>query len=199
MSTQIAVASSVYNLAGDASNQPEFLQTLVMGHVLTPRSSKTSIGDSIKNGYLNGLGVKTRSYFRWAEEHYTYLGLPSGSLSAGNAVPASFVNPHIPVEGGYPNTIGATLIDGSWPMWVEQWFLRNDPDNYDTDNWGADISGGVITITYTNGTVVSFTPTDYVAGAKYIQAYYEEVYDPVDGTITHGTPVELEGDESGGR
>jgi hypothetical protein len=193
----ISVSSTAYNLAGDVSNQPTFLRTLVIQNMLS--GSKTSMGDTIRNGYIGGLGIKMRSFFRWADINYTYLGMPNGGVYNGDAVPPSLVTPHIPpIAGSTINVTEATLESGYFDRWVEQWFLDNEPDLINDSDFtiGIDPASNLITITWTGGRVETFTPTDYIAGATYVVASYYEVKGPQFGPTIIGSPVTLSSGDS---
>lgn len=199
MASTISVASSVYSLAGDESSQPNFLRMLVMRGVLS-NDRKTSLGEIISKGYITGRGIKMRGFFRWADINYDYLGLPGGSIAAGNNVSPSLIAAHIPVTNGSANVTDAVLTTTNFAMYVERWFLANDPDNYmDGEGpWTADISNSntLITIRYDNGTVVTFNPTGFVENSRVIYAHYTELKMPSYGPITVGSPISLGPDDN---
>ena len=75
-STKIYVSSTVYNLAGDEINRPDYLKSLVLGNLLT--KTDMDIADTIQSGYIKGPGIKLRNFFRWAQDNYDYIGMPLG-------------------------------------------------------------------------------------------------------------------------
>ena len=56
--TIITVSSMAYNLAGDPESRANFLKATVLGNVLANKD----MGAGIVNGYLNGPGIKLRSF-----------------------------------------------------------------------------------------------------------------------------------------
>jgi hypothetical protein len=176
------VSSTVYNLAGDEKDRPDFLKTLVVGNALS-RSPKT-VGDTIKDGYLSGPAIKMRNYYRWAQGDYADLfGLTTGGLMGNVSLSPSGVAAQIPHAAGETVTVqkvqtGAADLE----FWVEQWILEHEPATLETD-WTADIDdAGVVTITRADESTVTFTPSDFDRTATYVLAIY--LLTPPGGDVT---------------
>jgi hypothetical protein len=167
------VSSSIYNMAGDVNERPIFLRSLILGGLF--KVEETNISDTLTRGYINGPAMKVRSFFRWAENNYTEIGIPDGNLGSLPKVNADVVAASITVPDGYQATvqfIDADRFDYSY--WAEQYMFENHPSEVDTE-WVADMNdAGTITIQRAGGGTYSFTPTAD-QDASYIYAIYNEV------------------------
>ena len=124
--TIIKVASSIYNMAGDEKDRPIFLQNLIIRNVLS--GTKRSMGDTVTTGYLNGPGIKFRTFFRWAVENYGLIGMPTGRMYAGDTINTFIVASHIPAAANETIWVQeAHLADGDFEEWAEQWMILNYP------------------------------------------------------------------------
>lgn len=171
-SKETHVVSSSYNLAGDEEKRPNYLKTVILQNVLS--NSKSSISDSITNGYLNGPGIQLRSFFHWSEKYYNSIGIPTGNLSARISINMDTVGQHIPHDSG--QTVWAqdgTSGPANYGKWVEQYLLSNDPLELEK-NWTADIdkTTNQITLIKENATVISFSPLNFDSAAEYLYIYY---------------------------
>lgn len=189
--TIINVASSVYNLAGDEKDRPIFLQSLIIRNVLS--GTKRSLGDTITTGYLNGPGIKFRTFFRWAVDNYDLIGMPTGEMYAGDVINTQTVADAIPAAANESIWVQeARLGDSDYEVWAEQWMLRNHPDQLD-QGWEADFDDDThtVTITLPDTSVHSFVANDFVMGAKYVFAYYTRATAGDSEPVEEGTPVLL--------
>ncbi len=169
---KIKVASQAYNLAGDEALRPNFLKTLILQNVLS--DTKNSITNTISSGYLHGAGISFRSFFRWANRNYDLIGMPTGKLDVNSSVDLQVVEDNIPAGPGETIWVQDGDIDNAdYSKWVEQYLLANYPDELDND-WESDIDEDtdLITITFEDNSVHTFTPIDYNARADYLYAYY---------------------------
>jgi hypothetical protein len=167
------VASTIYNLMGDTTKRPSYMKTLVVGNVLGGYGE--SMGSSITRGYLNGPGMKLRSFFRWAENNYAAIGVPTGSLGSTMNVDAAIVENEIAAPAGKTVTVQQVNAGSfDYAYFAEQWMFENHPALVGT-LWSSDISeAGEITITFEDLTTASFTPV-IDRNAVYIYAIYSEV------------------------
>lgn len=183
------VSSVLYNLAGDEVDRPSYLKSTVMGAILYPRNANMSFGGVIRESYIQGPGIQMRSFFRWAQDHYDDIGVPTGTLGGATQIDSEIVADAVPVDPGHHADV--SLVDygtGDYSVWAEQWMLENHPDLIDTD-WTSDISaGGVITVTFEDTTTATFTPTDFELGSIYIYTLYNEITPAVVGTGTEEAP-----------
>jgi hypothetical protein len=192
----IYVSSSVYNLAGDELNRPNFLKTNLFAAVMNPYGGY--LGESIVGGYLSGPGIMQRSFFNWAVRN-DVGGLPTLKVSKVTTVSGSIVEPFIPVPvspaGLVTRVQTAELADGDYEHWAEQWLYANAPEELAFE-WLADYNSTTheISIQYASGTTVIIPAGNYNKNKKYIVAYYYQIVpsDPqplIVGTKTVGVAV----------
>jgi hypothetical protein len=189
--TTVTVSSSVYNMAGDELDRPIFLKNLVIRNVLS--GTKKGMGETITAGYLNGPGIKFRSFFRWANENYDNVGLPTGQMFAGDIVNTQTVANHVPAAAGESVWVQeASLADSDYMMWAEQWIIQNRPEDLN-GVWEADMDDAtsIITIVFGDTTSVSFLAQGFISGAKYVYAYYTVSEEGTEEPIVEGSVVYL--------
>lgn len=181
------VSSVVYNMAGPEKDRPDYLKSLIVQNVLS--SSKRSMGDSIKNGYMYGPAIQLRSFYRWAENNYGLIGMPKGSIENTTSVNPQDVAPHIPHGSGEAVWVQDTELGiADYTMWAQQWILANRPDQENT-NWISDINeSNQITIWFVDNTSITFIPNNFDKNGRYIYAFYNLTLTPQESPIvSHGT------------
>lgn len=173
MAEEVAVDSTVYNLAGDEDKRPNYIQTLVFRNIIS--SSKESIADSLIKGHIRGPGISLRSFFRWADANYGLIGMPTGNLAAALGVSDAVLNANIPPPPLETVTVTSSSVGpADFTIWAEQWLLLNHPAEWGTA-YTVEINfiTSEIKITLEDGvTEYTFTPTDFNSTATYIYAYY---------------------------
>ena len=195
----IQVASTVYNMAGDEANRPNFLKSTMFSATINPNSPY--LGESIVQAHLGGPGVNQRSLFNYAVRT-DYPGLPTYSIRKAIVADAEVVRPYITIPGtpaGLELTIQtATLSDGDYEVFAQDYMNTNFPDEADTD-WVAEYNQNdhTITIQREGGATVTFGAGIYDANGRFVVAEYylslpEEVQPLVPGTlvtaVTSGMP-----------
>lgn len=165
------VASTVQNMAGDELKRPDYLKTIIVGAVM---ADQEGISDVLQRSYLKGPGMKLRSFFRWSNTHFSAIGLPTAKI--GHVIDTGSIDlgQQIPVPEGQAvmvQTIQVGVADYSY--WAEQYILQYAQDQFDTD-WSADVNDDTnqIIITYEDGSIVSFLPSDFNRDKTYIYAGY---------------------------
>ena len=194
--TIINVASSVYNMAGDEKDRPIFLKNLIIRNVLS--GTKRSMGDTITTGYINGPGIKFRTFFRWAVDNYGLIGLPTGSMYAGDIINTQTVADHIPAAANETIWVQeAKLGESDYGEWADQWMIEHYPDELDTE-WEADLDDATSTIKIkrVGGQEHSFVAENFVPGAKYIFALYTRSQNGTSDPVEPGTSVPLDQGEA---
>jgi hypothetical protein len=191
-SKKIYVASTVRNMAGDELKRPNYLKTTIIGNIIA--NNKQGAGDVIQRSYINGPGIKLRNFFRWAQNNYDLIGLPTSTISADIGTDASVVDPEISLslgENAVTQDIQISVADFSF--WAEQWMMENHPDLLDTD-WEADYNEATdeIIILFEDATTASFTPVDYVKGSLYLFATYVKSTDGYEEDVVLGDVVDLD-------
>lgn len=185
-SKKIYVSSTVQNMAGDELKRPNYLKTTVIGNVLA--DNKTSMGEVIQKAYLNGPGVRLRSFFNWAQDNYSIIGLPTARVGLDVGVDAQVVGPEIPlapIESAFVQDIQISVADFSF--WAEQWMMKYHPALLNTE-WEADYNEvtGQITVLFADSTTEAFTPLDYEKDRLYLYATYVKSSDGSEGAIEIG-------------
>ncbi len=169
------VASTIYNLAGDPNDRPNYMKTVLTGSVVG--HSNNSVSESFAQAYFKGPAIKLRRYFSWALNHYQEIGVPVGTLGGTITIDAAVVAGQIPAVAG--KTVQVQHIDVGayeYAYFAEQWMFENHPDLVET-LWSSDIDeAGQITIVFENGTTASFTPAAATL-SDYIYAIYSQVDD----------------------
>jgi hypothetical protein len=177
----VSVSSVVYNLAGDVTQRPNYLQGLVLRNVLS--GTKLSIADSIIQGELAGPGIQLRAFYRWAAyqgepDHYRFIGMCSGSIqglgTVSDALVTEAVSAAVTLDPNQELTVdSATAGFADYSFWAERWMGENHPDLIESE-WVATFAPGSaeITVTLEDGTVSTFVPEDYDTAASYLYAAY---------------------------
>jgi hypothetical protein len=171
---KVQVASVVYNMAGPEEDRPNFLKSIVLGNMVS--RGQSSMGNSIVNNYLNGPGLKLRSFYRWSENHYPSVGIPRDTFSSTRELSLTTVGDAISALLGDPVKIDwVEMGRGDPAFWAMQWMYANMPEKAE-DDWEADYTAGDTegTITFDDGVTepVTFPIGDYSKTSDYIYASY---------------------------
>lgn len=188
--SQTFVSSSIYNLAGDIQDRPNFLKTTVLSGVI---GDSDSLGDTIRNGYKSGPGMQLRNFARWARGASGYsdvIGFTSGSIATGNRLDGYKLAQQIPNQGKTVSIQSMSLDYADITWWAEQWILANKPQRIGT-NWHADYLNGTCYITYADRSVDSFVPANFDEHAQYIFAAYTLTTGKSTGALVPGSTVQL--------
>ena len=186
----VAVSSTVYNLAGDEIDRPNYLKSSMFSAVLNPTNSKQLVGETLVNNYLSGPGIKQRNFFNWAVSS-NYDGLPSASIDRISPLDKADVIPHIPLSATpdvVPNVQSVFITDADYTYHSEKYMMDNHPTLYKS-NWVSDYDSntGDITIQFEDTTSVVFTPSSYDISKRYIIAYYYEIIPERDDNVVNGS------------
>ena len=189
----IKVSSTVYNMAGEEANRPNFLKSTMFGSVINP--SNNYLGESIVQSYLSGPGINQRSLFNYAVRT-DYPGLPTYSINKTILVDAEVVRPYITIPGtpaGLELIIQtASISKGDYEVFARQYMNENYPDEIDSD-WMAEynLDDHTITIMREGGSTVTFGAGIYDSNGRFVIADYYftlpgEVQSLVPGTLVEG-------------
>jgi len=170
----IVVSSTVYNMAGEEADRPNFLKNSVFGAVMSDYDHY--LGNVIVSNYLRGPGINQRNFFKWAERN-SYPGLPTYSALRELTVDSAVVAPFIPTPGTPADLVlamqSASSISGDYEHIVEAYVLENYPNNYNTDYVSSyDLSANEITIQWEVSGSVTFSAGSYTPAKEYIVADY---------------------------
>lgn len=172
MAEEVAVDSTVYNLAGDEDKRPNYMQALIFRNIIS--SSKESIADSLIHGHIKGPGIALRSFFRWADANYGLIGMPTGNLAATLGISNIILEGQIPPPPSETVTVTSSDVGtADYARWAEQWLLLNYPAEWGTGyTVEIDLTTSEIMITTVGAVTYTFIPTDFNSTATYIYAYY---------------------------
>lgn len=168
----VVVASTVYNMAGEEANRPNFMKANLYSAMLAS-GHKQFLGERVVYNMLSGPSIRQRSFFNWSVRQ-DLPGLPTFSVSNKYNVDASVVTPYITVPAGkYASPQIAFVSDGDYSDFAEQWILDNNPAVYNTE-WVADYDNIAheITIQYEGGGSVTFSAGAYDATKAFLVCKY---------------------------
>lgn len=187
----ITVASSLYNMAGDERDRPNFLKGTLFGATI---ANSPSLGDEITKAYFNGSGMKQRQFFRWADRN-NLPGIPSASVRANDPISPSSVIPHIPVRSDPPglqvDVSGSEVSDGDFEPWIFKWISENYPTRLG-EQWLGEYNPTTneFSVQFPNGDFFSWLNTNspiYSKNSRYIIARYIEYLDSSEASVEQGT------------
>jgi hypothetical protein len=175
----ISVASTVYNLAGEEKDRPQYLESLMFQNIYT--GSKESIARTTMNGYLNGPSMRIRQFFKWVRkpENYGLVGMPTGAMLSGSALNPDMMEPFIPgivaPDEAWVQHAPVGVADTSY--WAEQYIMVNRPNDLN-EPWASDYDKitNKITIRFNDNSTVLFTPANFDFQQNYVYAYYIKVH-----------------------
>lgn len=179
--TKVYVASSVYNLAGDIKDRPNYLKTTVIGSVLANKP-RTTIADDMTGSYLGGPGIRMRLFSNWSKDKFDpYVGISAPSLSVLARIDPDVVATQItPPAGASVYVQNANIGFGDFQEWCDQYIFENAPNRVG-ENFEIDIDdNNLITMTSLDGgSTIQFTPANFQQGALYMYVDYTFYTDPV--------------------
>ncbi|ANJ65203.1 hypothetical protein FROZEN_82 [Erwinia phage vB_EamP_Frozen] len=170
------VSSVLYNLAGDEDDRPDYLKTTITGKLIADTDPSQSLSDTLQSSYINGPGIRLRSFIKWGESsgYNDLLGVQPVSLALGNDLNNNTLAAQIPHSSDQTvNVQNATIDLGDYTWWADQYMLENHPELVDTD-WIADFNEatGQIVITYEDGSLYAFVPSNFAKNGQYIYCSY---------------------------
>jgi hypothetical protein len=190
----INVSSTLYNMAGDENDRPDFLKGTVFGSVI---SNSPSISDSISKAYMNGPGLKQRQFFKYCE-HNDIRGLPTATVVNNLPLDTNVVQAQIPPSVAPPAPTGLTLrcfaaevTDGDFESWLERWILLNHPTRIGEDWLGEyEPNTNTFSVEFPNNDFFSWLNTDaptYSPNNRYVVGKYVEYLESSEGAVVTGT------------
>lgn len=197
--TKVYVASSVYNLAGDINTRPNYMKTTVIGGILNARNF--SMGDVISDSYMGGPGIRMRLFSSWSKNHFDEpVGMTSPTLNVLARIDNDVVAQYLPAVAGKTLYVQSSHIGfGDFEEWCDRYIYENAPSRID-EEFEIDIDDATGEITMTSlegGSTITFTPTDFEQGARYLYVDYTYYTDPeeqspvVGPTLTYAEEGEL--------
>lgn len=189
------VSSVAYNMAGDENERVKYIKALVLQNIMS--GTKATIGESLRAGYLKGPQMDLRSYYRWAAENYTTVGLPSAQINGFETMNHSLIISQMPQQAGKSISLQTAQIQtADYTMWAEQYILDNFPDRYDGDWESFMQDDGNIIIQFADHPSVTFTPVNFDQNADYIYTIYVYVTSGVTEPTVTGPEIVIPPSES---
>lgn len=194
--TKVYVASTVYNLAGDINDRPDYMKTTVIGAILN--KNNFSMSDVISDSYMGGPGIRMRLFSSWSKNHYdSEIGMNSPTLNVLAKIDTSLIVPYLPTKDGKVLYIqDADIGFGDFQQWCDQYIYENAPTRIN-EQFEIDIDDDTQEITMTSldgGSEIKFIPTDYDQGSRYLYVDYTYYSDPKEQAPDVG-PTETYSDE----
>lgn len=191
----VSVASTVYNLAGNETNRPNFLKSTMFSAVIA--EDERFMGETIVGNHLTGPGIRQRTFFNWSVRT-DFPGLPTYSASNAYEVDASVVEPFLPGPSNGSTTYNivvqsADISDGDYTDFAYQWILNNRPEDFGSD-WSAEYLEDTheIFIQFEDTTTVTFNAGSYDHEKQFLVAYFLWIEPSTVGSIEEGVLFEDE-------
>ncbi|RUA13025.1 MAG: hypothetical protein DSY83_12615 [Flavobacteriia bacterium] len=194
----ITVSSTLYNMAGDEDDRPDFLKGTLFGAVM---ADSPSLADEITGSYFEGPGQKQLQFFRFCQQ-VNYSVMPTASVVNSNPLDSTIVGGQIPLSPVPPAPAGlqisayqAFVSDGDFEPWIEKWILANHPERIGEEWLGEyEPSTETFSVEFPNNDFFSF-PNDgsvvplFSSLKRYVVAKYIEFAEEDEGDIIEGTPT----------
>lgn len=181
MTDTVAVASSVWNLAGDRERRPDLLKSHIIGMISA--SNGSSIGANIVGSYRNSNARRIRQYLRWSQtdsEFQEFIGVTSGVLPGGDTLDLGVISANIVVEPGYTldSLLVTTISRGQVTYWVQQYIDKFHFGS--TYEYTYDPSANSVTVTLlATSSVETFTPAGFSFTDLFLYVRYVTTSDDV--------------------
>lgn len=178
--TKIYVASSVYNLAGDIAQRPNYMKTVVIGNIVS--NTGFTMADTIQSSYLNGPGIRMRLFSSWSKDHYDdKVGMAASSLGVLAKVDPDVVASQLPTQADSTTLVQSAEIGfADFEYWCDQYLYENYPERI-MERFEIDIdeeTNEITMISQDGGTDISFFPENFVPGALYLYVDYSYYKQP---------------------
>ena len=129
------VSSTLYNLSGDPAGKPTFKRTAVAGAIVR----NADMAQDLRNSYLTGYGISTRSFGRWGvtSGYNDEIGLLESELALQSSFDRTKVQDYLQQGAlGHIEVLQAGAGPGDISLWADQYiidqFLLADADNWKT-------------------------------------------------------------------
>ncbi|ACL81409.1 N4 gp53-like protein [Sulfitobacter phage EE36phi1] len=194
----INVSSTLYNMAGDENDRPDFIKGTLFGSVI---SNNPSLADDIRTSLFEGPGMKQRQFFRYADRN-NIPGMVTTSIVNNVSLDALVVGGQIPPSPVPPAPAGLNLTvfsseisDGDFQPWIEKWVLMNHPIR-NSESWLGEYDPvtNTFSVEFPNNDFFSwlndgtFGPV-FSSTKRYVIAKYIEYLDNSESAVVEGTPT----------
>lgn len=194
----INVSSTLYNMAGDENDRPDFIKGTLFGSVI---SNSPSLADDIQTSLFNGPGMKQRQFFRYADRN-NIPGMVNTTIVNNVSLDAVIVADQIPPSAVPPAPAGmnlsvftAEISDGDFEPWIQKWILENHPTRIG-ETWLGEYepSTNTFSVEFPNNDFFSwlndgsFGPV-FNSSKRYVWAKYIEYLDSSETAVVEGLPT----------
>lgn len=191
----INVASTLYNMAGDENDRPDFIKGTLFGSVI---SNSPSLADDIQTSLFEGPGMKQRQFFRYCDRN-DLRGMPNTTIVNDVKLDPAVVQGEITasaVPAGLSLRVVTTEVsDGDFEPWISKWILENHPErigeNYlgeyqpSTNTFSVEFPNNDFFFWLNDGT---FGPI-FSSEKRYVWAKYVEFLNSSESDVVEGTPT----------
>lgn len=191
--TTITVSSTLYNMAGDEENRPDYLKGTLFSSVM---ADSPSLSDDITNSYFEGPGLKQRQFFNYANRN-NIAGMPTVSVTNTATVDMNVVAGQITLPVSPPAPSGLSIVmqnayvtNGDPDVFIEKWILENYPTRI-AELWTGDVNGTSFSVQFPNGDFYSWTDSSFDVSARYITAAYVTILESNTQAWVNGTPTSV--------
>ena len=192
----ITVSSTLYNMAGDENDRPDFIKGALFGSVM---ANSDSLADDIQTSLFRGPGMKQRQFFRYADRN-NIPGMVDTTIVNNVRLDALVVAGEIPPSAVPPAPAGMSLTvfdaevsDGDFEPWIEKWILENHPTRIGEDWLGNfEPNTDIFSVEFPDNTFFSWlnngsTGPIFSSSNRYIRAKYIEYLDSSEAAVVQGT------------
>ena len=194
----INVASTLYNMAGDENDRPDFIKGTLFGSVV---SNSPSLADDVQTSLFEGPGMKQRQFFRYCDRK-DLKGMPNTTIVNNVKLDPTVVQGEIPASAVPPAPAGLSLrvvttevSDGDFEPWINKWILENHPERIGETYLGEyEPSTNTFSVEFPNNDFFSwlndgtFGPV-FDSGKRYVWAMYVEYKNSSEAAVVQGTPT----------
>lgn len=192
----VSVSSTLYNMAGDEDDRPDYLTGALFGAVV---SDAPSLAESIGGSYFNGPGQKQLQFFRYCEQS-NLTTLPSTTIVNNMSLDPVVVGAEIPLTTVPPAPSGlsitcysAEINNGDFEPWIKRWILLNHPTRIGEDWLGEfEPATNTFSVEFPNNDFFSWLNDDapvYNSSKRYIIAKYIESASTSEDVVVTGIPT----------
>lgn len=187
--TTIQVASTVYNMAGDALDRPNFLKTIMFAAVLSPYTKY--LGETIVGQYLSGSGIRQRLFQKWCIQK-DFPGLPTLKIRNEYPIDPAIVAPEITPPGSpaglQTRVTEAFITSGDYRYFTDQYVYATYPALVGTAYLSEYyVDTNEILIQYVDTSTEIISAGIYDVSKDFVVAYHYFYLDSDIGSVVTGT------------
>lgn len=195
---KVYTSTSVYNMAGDIKDRPNVLKTTILSQAMN--NTFSGYGDCLSFSYLNGQGMKMRSFSKWVDKsgyrNATGMVAPTVTYNSKSSTALSGLEEELSII--LDTSLSIKSIDigyGQLEWWGDEYISENRVDligkNYTTDM--DDMDNYATIRVYADDDEkfefplesIDFYPHGYDPESEYLYVSYVEELDRVEGETTY--------------